>query len=306
MQLHTDLKEMNSLVPYIEDESGLFGISTAKKFFTVTIEDSFGLSNLHQLFSTVKIFCEYALAHEFQIPELLEVITNAIKRQPYYDKRPSWWTTFSGRCYKHLGLLRDAECQFRMVLASGRRVAKELVEIYLLQNETQAALGLIDAIFDESPGELGVYLRKSHIYASLNDNDLAFSSLRAALKLNPSHNETLSFLSAAHSSVLDHEASLQCCYRLDNVRTDRPGITCNLARDSLHCRQLELAVTYARCLLESGHDQAIIWYNNALFAFYAGDSSVACYIIRIILSLHSKSDAILTSDSKHSPRALEM
>lgn len=68
-----------------------------------------------------KVLCDYILYHEHNPRRALELAAEATVQANYQDW---WWKARLGKCYYQLGLLRDAEKQFKSSLKEQQMIGK--------------------------------------------------------------------------------------------------------------------------------------------------------------------------------------
>ena len=119
------------------------------------------------------ILVDYMLYVEHNNRKALEMSAEATE---YHRFNNWWWKARLGKCYYKMGMLRDAEKQFRSSLKMQPTVNTylELVNVYTRMDVPNTALDLLEEACEAFPSESRLYLGLARLYEQLNDVDKAF------------------------------------------------------------------------------------------------------------------------------------
>jgi tetratricopeptide repeat protein 8 len=201
-----------------------------------------------------KALCDYLLYHDHNPRKALELAAKATAAAGFDDW---WWKARLGKCYYQLGLLRDAERQFRSALRSAPRVetALELAKVYARLDQPPNVLECYRKVADafEHACDPQLLTAQARLYEGVGDSDAAIAKYKEALALEPNCAEAMASLASHH------------------FYSDEPEVAMRYYRRLLQCdptmqRSVEL------------------WNNLGLCAFYASqhDMALPCMQVRAI------------------------
>jgi tetratricopeptide repeat protein 8 len=190
------------------------------------------------------LITDYLLYVEHNTRKALEICAEATHE---HDFKNWWWKARLGKCYFKLGMLRDAEKQFRSSLEIQPIVNTylELVNVYLRLDLPNTALDLLKEACEKLPSEPRLLLGQARIHDQLNDPLRAIEIYKTVLELDASHIEATA------------------CVAANYFYSDQP----------------ELAIRLYRRLLQQGVNNTELWNNVGLCCFYAAqyDMSLGCF-----------------------------
>lgn len=202
--------------------------------------------------------CDYLLFVEHNTRKALELCAEATKACDFKDW---WWKARLGKCYFKLGLLREAEQQYRSSIKSQAVVWTylELCNVYLRLDLPNTALDLLQDGIKAFPTEPRFLLSTARIYDSIGDAVQGVAFYKRVLVLDSSNVESIACLGA------------------NLFYTDQP----------------EIAMRYFRRLLQMGMgNSAELWNNIGLCCFYASQYDMALNCFERALNLSSDDTAM--------------
>eukprot|EP00698_Gefionella_okellyi_P024631 TRINITY_DN8767_c0_g1_i1.p1 TRINITY_DN8767_c0_g1~~TRINITY_DN8767_c0_g1_i1.p1 ORF type:complete len:416 (+),score=85.46 TRINITY_DN8767_c0_g1_i1:326-1573(+) len=233
-----------------------------------------------------KILCNYLLYHEHNPRKALELAAEATAAVDYRDW---WWKMRIGQCHYRLGLLREAEKQFKSAFRDTDTVTSylQLSKVYVRLDQPNAALDLLLKGAQRHPGDTHILLAAARIYDALNDQDHAVETYKRVLALDPSSVEALASL-AAHFFYADQpEVALRYYRRLIEMGVSNAELWNNLALSCFYASQYDLSLScFERALmLASDETLADVWYNIGQVAVGVGDVVLAYQAFKLAVTV---------------------
>ena len=142
-----------------------------------------------------KALCDYILYVDRNPKRALELCAECTQQTNFNDW---WWKARLGRCYYQLGLLRDAEKQFKSSLKHREHIATvlELGKVYHRLDQPLTALDLFDKSAQRNPMDHHLLLGMARLYDQLNDTDKAVTYYKKVLLLDSSNIEAIACLAS--------------------------------------------------------------------------------------------------------------
>ena len=180
-----------------------------------------------------KVLCDYLLYHEFNPRMALELAAKATKVAEFKDW---WWKARLGKCYYQLGLLREAEAQFKSSLRQQSMVIShlELSKIYIRLDQPKTALTEYERATQEHPYDNSLLIAAARVHDMLNDTAAGAALYKKALRLDATNVEAIACIASQH------------------FYTDQP----------------EIALQFYKRLAQMGYNSAELWNNMGLCSFY--------------------------------------
>jgi tetratricopeptide repeat protein 8 len=197
-----------------------------------------------------RALCDYCLYHDRNPRKAVELCALATVHCGFKDW---WWKERLGKGYYQLGLLRDAEKQFRSSLNDVPTVVAtlQLAKIHLRLDQPLVAVATFEKGFADFPGEISMLLGQARICDALGALDEGVELYKQTLRWDASNVEAVACLAASH------------------FYGDQP----------------ELALRYYRRLLQMGVHSTALWNNIGLCCFYAGQYDVTLHCFERALQL---------------------
>ena len=233
-----------------------------------------------------KALCDFLLRVEHNPKKALELAAAATVVAGFTDW---WWKTRLGKCYYALGLLREAEAQFKSSLREQSMVitALELGKVYLKLDQPLVALDVYDAGARAHPGDVSLLLATARVYDLLGDGEAASAAYKRVLRLDPSSVEAMASLAANHFYQDQPEIALRFYRRLLQMGCASAELHNNLGLSCFHASQYDMALScFERALaLADDTNTADVWYNVGQVAVGIGDLALAAQAFKVAVSV---------------------
>eukprot|EP00937_MAST-01D_sp_MAST-1D-sp2_P008212 g8212.t1 len=233
-----------------------------------------------------KALCDFTLYHDHNPRKALELAAAASVACGYQDW---WWKARLGKCYYQLGLLRDAEKQFKSALREQPMVAiyLELTKVYVKLDQPLLALELLGKACEAVPADATLLVARARVHDMLGDAVAAGADYKAVLKRDPSNVEAMASLAANHFYADQPEVALRFYRRLLQMGCAGAELHNNLGLCCFYAAQYDMALScFERALaLADDSNMADVWYNIAQVATGIGDLKLAYQALRIAASV---------------------
>ncbi|KAG2493544.1 hypothetical protein HYH03_008358 [Edaphochlamys debaryana] len=257
---------------------------------------------------------DYLIYVEHNMKRALELCALATQAAEYQDW---WWKARLGKCYYQLGLLRDAERQFKSALGQGQAqlaavaaaggtaaaaaagnglnggavmisVVLELCKIYLRMDQPNTALEHYTSALSAHPGDSSLLLGVARVYDALGDADRGVSFYKNVLFHDASNVEAIACLAAHHFYTDQPEIALRYYRRLLQMGVTNAELWNNLGLCCFYASQYDMCLGCFDRALALGDDAALpdIWYNIGQVAVGIGDLALAYQAFKIAISLN--------------------
>jgi len=226
--------------------------------------------------------------------ELCSLSTAHFKFKDYFYKMRL------GQCYYALGMLRDAERQFRSCLKQNSRqislipIYLALSKIYLKLDQPKNAIACYnDGLNALGTNDLSLILGKARVYEALGDAQTATFLFKDALKFESCNIEAMACLGAQYFYLEQYEIALQFYKRLLQIGIQNAQLWCNMALCAYYAKQYDIVLQCFRRALtlcaQSDDDAADalcadIWYNVSIVLISCGDCAFALKALKIALT----------------------
>lgn len=198
-----------------------------------------------------KALCDYMLHYAHNPRKALELASEATQACDFKDW---WWKARLGKAYYQLGLLRDAEKQFRSSLKDEEMITThlELCKVYLRLDQPNSALDQYGRAGEKFIGDTHILVGLARTYDMLNAMLRGVQFYKRVLQYDSVNAEAIACLASHH------------------FYTDQP----------------ELALRFYRRLLQNGVANAELWNNIGLCCFYSGqyDLTLSCFERALMLA----------------------
>jgi tetratricopeptide repeat protein 8 len=216
------------------------------------------------------------------------------------------------RCYFSLGLLRDAERQWKSALAKQPMVPTflQLGKVFVRLDQPANALSIYERGLHTFPGDPQCTLASARLQEAMNEHDAAAALYKSALKADPSNVEAIACLASRAFYSDQPESALRLFRRMlqMGVGATSPELWCNLGVCCFFAGQLDLtlacmdrAISMATAALaqaqsnRKGTEAALaaaaagdVWYNMGHIAIGIGDLQLAQQAFRVAVSVDSQ------------------
>lgn len=235
-----------------------------------------------------KALIDYILHVDHNPRRGLELAAAATVAAGYLDW---WWKQRLGKCYYQLGLLRDAEKQFRSALRQQDMLSTslELAKVYLRLDQPGAAQDVYTRCSESFPGDTHVLLGAARVWESLNEGDKAVALYKRVLQFDASSVEALACLAANHFYSDQPEVALKYYRRLLQMGVQTTELWSNLGLCTFYAGQYDMTLScFDRALgLADDNSMAEVWYNIGHVAIGIGDVGLAYQAFRVAVNVDS-------------------
>ncbi|XP_021929150.1 tetratricopeptide repeat protein 8-like [Zootermopsis nevadensis] len=235
---------------------------------------------------------EYIFYHENDIRHAMELAVQATQACNFKDW---WWKVQLGKCYFTLGLIRDAEQQFRSALKQHQAVEifLRLARVYIRLDQPLSALDACKTGLEYFQGEVTLTTEMARLFEGLNNIPTSIKYYRDILKEDSTHVEAIACIGMQHFYTDQPEISLRFYRRLLQMGIYNAELFNNLGLCCFYAQQYDMTVTCFEQALSLAADEAVadVWYNVAHVAIGVGDCNLAMQCLRLSLS----------ADSNHAP-----
>ncbi|XP_077541999.1 tetratricopeptide repeat protein 8-like [Haemaphysalis longicornis] len=227
------------------------------------------------------------------VRQALELANAACAGQQRGDRSGSgdccgWWALQRGRCFLRLGMLRDAENQFRRAAEAGDPLPRAHLWLARVQLQMDQPLAAVEAYrrgLDKFPGEAALIAPMARVYEGLHDLQRSAKLYRDLLTQDAVHVEAIACVATHHFYADQPEMALRFYRRLLQLGMPTAELYNNLALCCFYAQQYDMALTcFDRALaLAEDHVLADVWYNLGLVALTVGDKALAIRSFRLAL-----------------------
>ena len=243
-----------------------------------------------------RVLCDYILQVEHNPKKGAELCALATKQAEFADW---WWKARLGKCYYQLGLLREAEAQFK---SSNKQcevatTVMELCKVYIKMDQPNTALSTYREALEGPANSSSIQLQlgTARIYEMLNDMTSGVVHYRNVLQRDSSNIEAIACLASHHFYCDQPEISLHLYKRLVQMGVDNCEIWNNLGLCCFYASQYDMCLQcFEKALIiAEEEDLAEVWYNFGLVAIGIGDLGLGYQAFKVAISTDgSHADAL--------------
>lgn len=232
------------------------------------------------------LLTDYLLQVERNPRKALELCAEATA---VHDFKDWWWKARLGKCYAKLGLLRDAERQYRSSLKDQPIIDTflELSEVYKRLDLPNTAMDVLQQGLQKFSLEPRLLVAIARIQEGLNCMDASITYYKKALTLDASNIEALACIGAHHFYSDQPEMAQRYYRRLLQMGVQNSQLFNNLGLCCFYASQYDIALNcFERALaLATDADMADIWFNIGHVAVALGDINVAYQAFKVATSI---------------------
>ncbi|XP_049526883.1 tetratricopeptide repeat protein 8-like [Dermacentor silvarum] len=182
-----------------------------------------------------------------------------------------WWSLQRGRCLLRLGMLREAEHQFRKAAEAGDPQPRAFLWLARVQLQMDQPLAAVEAYrrgLDKFPNEAALVAPMARVYEGLHDLQRSAKLYRELLSLDAVHVEAIACVATHHFYADQPEMALRFYRRLLQLGMPTAELYNNLALCCFYAQQYDMALTCFDRALALAEDQLLadVWYNLGLVA----------------------------------------
>ncbi|KAF4665261.1 Tetratricopeptide repeat protein 8 [Perkinsus chesapeaki] len=230
-----------------------------------------------------KALMDYLVFVLRDMPKALELASEATKHCKYEDW---WWKARLGKCYFHLGLLRDAEKQLTSALKSSDALlaSMELARVYMKLDQPLVAINTYKSASLQYPGDPTVRLGIARVAAAVGDESASIETYKEVLQLDPVNCEAIASLAAHHFYNDQPEIALRYYRRLLQLGVVASAeIWNNLGLSCFYAQHWDLCLTCMERALVFAEDKTVadVWYNIGHIGIGVGDLALAYQAFKV-------------------------
>lgn len=233
-----------------------------------------------------RVLCDYIIYNDHNIKRALELCSLATTTVEFQDW---WWKSRLGKCYYQLGLLRDAEKQFKSSLKNQDMIATscELAKIFIRLDQPNTALEIYNTALQIHPGDSQLLLGIARVYDALNDMEKGVTFYKNVLVHDASNVEAIACLAAYHFYTDQPEIALRFFRRLLQMGVNNAELWTNMGLCCFYASQYDMCLGCFDRALILADDTSLpdIWYNIGQVAIGIGDLSLAYQCFKLAISI---------------------
>jgi tetratricopeptide repeat protein 8 len=229
---------------------------------------------------------DYMLYVERNTRKALELSAEATSACGFKD----WfWKARLGKCYFKLGLLRDAEQQFKSALRDQPHIGTylELCNVYLRMDLPITALEVLDEASGKFTLEPRLLLGTARVHEMLNDGEKALEYYKKTLALDASCIEAVACLGAHHFYAQQPELATRYYRRLIQMGVNNTEIWNNLGLCLFYAAQYDMSLGCLERALALANDASMadVWYNIGHVGVMLGDLGLSYQAFKVCVSI---------------------
>ncbi|KAF5838486.1 TRP protein for flagellar function [Dunaliella salina] len=228
-----------------------------------------------------RALCDYMIYVDHNMRRALELCALATQAHNFEDW---WWKSRLGKCYYHLGLMRDAERQFRSCLKNQEMVTPilELCKVLLRLDMPSAAIEQYNSALQAHPSDSSLLLGLARCHDELGDSEKALQFYKAVLYHEASNVEAIACLAAHHFYTDQPEVALRYYRRLLQMGVSNTELWTNLGLCCFYASQYDMCLGSFERALQLADDSTLadVWYNLSQVAIGIGDLNLAYQCLR--------------------------
>ena len=255
--------------------------------------DKLDLRKYAQRPALARVLCDYILHHDRNPKKAVELASFATVDAGFDDW---WWKHRLGKGYYQLGLLRDAEKQFKSSIADMPTIdaTLQLANVYIRLDQPASAMRVYRAGQTQFPGETSMLLGEARIHDALNDMAAGVALYKNVLQWDATNVEAIACMGAHHFYTDQPEIALRFYRRLLMMGVNNTELWNNLGLCCFYASQYDMTLhCFERALqLADDDNMADVWFNVGQVAIGIGDVNLAEQAFKIAVSVdanHSES-----------------
>lgn len=252
--------------------------------------DRFDFNKYAQRPALAKVLMDYILYCEHTPKRALDLGSACTVAAAFKDW---WWKARLAKAYYQLGMLRDAEKQFKsaLVLHRGITLYLELAKVYIKLDQPLVALATYTKGLESFPLDTTLLTGVARIHEGLGQMDKSQDTYRQVLALDPSSVEAIACLASTYFYNDHPEIALRLYRRLLQMNVNNTEIWNNIGLCCFYASQYDMALSCFEKALKLGNDNntADVWFNVGMIAIGIGDSNLAYQAFKVAISVDASS-----------------
>ena len=203
------------------------------------------------------------------------------------------WKNRLGRAYYLLGLLPEAEAQFRSSIATRPNIESrlELAKLFIRLDQPVKALSELSEGIEQFPNELSFLLAQARLTDLLGDSIKARELWRSVLKMDQANIEAIASIGAVTFYEDQPETSSKFFNYLRQLGLINTAVLNNIAITALESNDyfnVGRAIIAALSAAKNSEEKSDVWYNISHIALTAGEPTLAKQSLMISTALNNK------------------
>ncbi|KAI1295613.1 Tetratricopeptide repeat protein 8 [Halotydeus destructor] len=224
--------------------------------------------------------------HENDIRTALDLAAQATQVNQFKDW---WWKMQLGKCYYKVGLMRDAEKQFRSALKHIESTVDAFLwlgKVYIRLDQPLAAIQVYKEGLEKFPNNVLLMTYLGRMNEALNELDESAKLYRDVLLFDAINVEAIASIAMHHFYSDQPEIALRYYRRILQMGAQNAELYNNLGLCCYYSQQFDMSIAcFERALLFSDSDEttADVWYNVGHVALGSGDRQLSTQCFRLAL-----------------------
>ncbi|XP_077255122.1 tetratricopeptide repeat protein 8 isoform X2 [Temnothorax americanus] len=218
----------------------------------------------------------------------LNALDLAVQATQVCQYKDWWWKVQLGKCYYTLGLVRDAEQQFKSALKDHRNVETvlRLIRVYVRLDQPVAALDTCKRGLESFANDVTILTEMGRIFESLNNATMSMKYYKLIAQEDASHTEAIASIGMHHFYNDQPELALRYYRRLLQMGVHNAELFNNLGLCCFYAQQYDHTIScFERALnLATDENAADVWYNISHIAITLGDLMMAEECLRLAVA----------------------
>ncbi|XP_063983005.1 tetratricopeptide repeat protein 8 [Diachasmimorpha longicaudata] len=232
---------------------------------------------------------EYIYYHEHDARSALDLAVQATQACHFNDW---WWKVQLGKCYYTLGLVRDAEQQFKSALKDCKTVETilRLIRVYVRLDQPLAALDLCKRGLEYYPNDVTILTEMARVFEGLNSLVMSVKYYKMVAQEDAANTEAIASIGMHHFYNDQPELALRYYRRLLQMGVYNAELLNNLGLCCFYSQQYDHTISCFERALSLSNDENIaeVWYNISHIAICLGDLVMAEECLRLATTIDNR------------------
>lgn len=238
--------------------------------------------------SLAKPLFEYIFYHENDVPNGLELARRASENCQGKDW---WWRIQLGKCYGRLGMLREAETEYKASIKLQTTLDALLLlgKIYQRLDQPLQAISIYKQGFDSLPNDSNLLVSIARTYDGMQMIHDATKWYKDVVEYDGVNVEAIASIASNYFYTDQPEVAIRLYRRLLQMGVYNVDIFNNLGLCCFYAQHYDMTLKCFERALEigDGEELADVWYNISHLAFGIGDSVLAFQCLRLTITLNN-------------------
>jgi len=239
--------------------------------------------------SLAKALFEYIFYHENDIIISLEL---ARLSSDNVQGKDWWWLVQVGKCYARLGMLREAESQYKSALNIQTNLDTFLLlgKIYIRLDQPLQAIEVFEEGLKSFPNDVHILISIARTYDQINLTTNSANYYKTVVEFDGVNTESISSIASNYFYTDQPEIGIRLYRRLLQMGIFNVEIFNNLALCCFYAQHYDMTLKCFECALNIGNDEELsdVWYNISHVAFGVGDNLLAYQCLRLAITMNNQ------------------